>query len=212
MLLSIVAWIQRLVETGGYLGVLLVVILEGFIAPIPSQMVIPFVGFVASQGSFNIFIAILVVTVGIHLGTLPFYFIGLWGENFIQRFLRKYGRYIFLFEDDLEKGYEAFERYGSGIIFFGRFVPVIRSVISLPAGAARMNFGIFTLFTFLGSLIYASILCGAGYLLGENWEIVTVYIEKYENVVTVVLGILFVLYVIRGVTTIIKQSKESQKD
>jgi membrane protein DedA with SNARE-associated domain len=209
MINTLIDWLVQGIDSLGYLGVGLSIFLESFIALIPSQIVLPFSGFVASQGSLNIILVIIVASFGAYLGTLPFYFVGLWGDEFVNRFLKKYGKYLFISEEDLEKGYTAFEKYGHGIVFFGRFIPLVRSVISFPAGAARMKFGLFSLFTYVGSLIFASILCLSGYFLGESWHIVAVYVDKYERVVTAILLIVFLLYLWRGIK---KPSKQKEKE
>jgi membrane protein DedA with SNARE-associated domain len=213
MINSLVDWLVQAIDSLGYLGVGLAIFLESFIAPIPSQIILPFSGFVASQGSLNIVLVIIVAAFGAYLGTLPFYFVGLWGDEFVRRFLKKYGKYLFISQGDLDKGYTAFEKYGFGIVFFGRFIPLVRSVISFPAGAARMKFWVFSVFTYTGSLIFASILCLAGYFLGESWHIVAVYIEEYERVVMTVLVILLLLYIWRGIKNLSKEQKlEAQRN
>lgn len=212
MITTLVDWLVGVIDSLGYVGVLLAIFLESFIAPIPSQLILPFSGFVASQGSLNIVLVILVAGLGAYLGTLPFYFVGLWGEEFIAKFLDKYGKYLFISKDELDKGYRAFEKYGGGIVFFGRFIPIIRSVISFPAGAAKMNFWVFSVFTYAGSVIFAAVLCLAGYFLGENWPTVATYVEEYERVAIALLVILFLLYIWKGMKDIIKQSKEREKE
>lgn len=211
MINSLVDWLVQAIDSLGYLGVGLAIFLETFIAPIPSQIILPFSGFVASQGSLNIILVIVVAAFGAYLGTLPFYFVGLWGDEFVEKFLKKYGKYLFISPEDLEKGYNAFEKYGSGIVFFGRLIPIVRSVISFPAGAARMKFWVFSVFTYAGSLIFASILCTAGYLMGESWHIVVVYIEEYERIALALLIIAVLLYIWRGMRNIIKESKEREE-
>ena len=210
MINSLVDWLVSSIDSLGYIGIALAVFLESFIAPIPSQIILPFSGFLASQGSLNIVLVILIVTLSAYIGTLPFYVVGLWGEEFIMKFLRKYGKYLFISQEDLDKGYTAFAKYGYGIVFFGRLLPIIRSVISFPAGAAKMNFWKFSVFTFAGSLIFATILCTAGYLMGESWHIVVIYVEEYERVIIAIFLILFLLYIWRGMNNIIKERKAEE--
>ncbi|KUK67219.1 MAG: hypothetical protein XD87_0258 [candidate division WS6 bacterium 36_33] len=212
MINSLVDWLVQAIDSLGYLGVLIAVFLESFTAVIPSQIVLPFSGFVASQGSLNIVLVIITVVVGAYLGTLPFYFIGRWGDDFVEKFLTKYGKYIFLSNEDLEKGYKAFEKYGGGIVLFGRLIPLIRSVISFPAGVARMKFSVFSLYTVVGSLIFATVSCLAGYFMGENWPVVSSYIDQYENVVLALLSIAILIYIWRGMREVIKKSKEKEAE
>ena len=212
MINSLVDWLVTSMDQLGYFGVFLAVILETFIAPIPSQIILPFAGFLASQGSLNIILVIFVVAFASYLGTLPFYVVGWLGEEYIMKFLRKYGKYLFISNDDLDKGYSAFKKYGHGIVFFGRLLPIVRSVISFPAGAAKMKFWKFSVFTFAGSFIFAAISCTAGYLMGESWDIVVEYIEEYERIVVLILIILLLLYIWRGMNNIIKESKKMKEE
>ncbi|KUK66829.1 MAG: hypothetical protein XD87_0467 [candidate division WS6 bacterium 36_33] len=214
MINSLVDWLVQAIDSFGYLGVFISVFLESFLAVIPSQIILPFSGFVASRGSLNIVLVILTVGIGAYLGTLPFYFVGLWGEDFVQKFLKKYGKYIFISEEDLEKGNKAFEKHGEWIVFFGRFIPLIRTVISFPAGVAKMKFSTFSLYTIVGSLIFGAVSCLAGYFMGENWPVVSTYISQYENVVLSLLTIALLIYIWRGMRGVIKKSKskEAQKE
>jgi len=214
MINSLVDWLVQAIDSFGYLGVFISVFLESFLAVIPSQIILPFSGFVASRGSLNIVLVILTVGIGAYLGTLPFYFVGLWGEDFVLKFLKKYGKYIFISEEDLEKGNKAFEKHGEWIVFFGRFIPLIRTVISFPAGVAKMKFSTFSLYTIVGSLIFGAVSCLAGYFMGENWPVVSSYIAQYENVVLSLLTIALLIYIWRGMRGVIKKSKskEAQKE
>ncbi len=192
MIESIVSWLTNLIESTGYLGVGLSMFIESFFAPIPSELILPFAGFVASRSDQVLAISIIVASVCAYLGSLPFYFLGVWGEDVVNKFLDKYGKYFFIEQKDVKKGFEVFDRYGSGIIFFGRLIPVIRTVISFPAGVAKTPFIKFTVYTLLGSMIWSTLLAVAGYLLGEKWEMVSVWLSKYEDVV-IVLGVVAVV-------------------
>lgn len=208
MITSFIDWLVKIIEVLGYPGVALAMFIESFFAPIPSEIILPFSGFVASQGSLNIYVVIIVATVAAYLGTLPFYFIGLWGEDVVLKFLKKYGKYLFISQKDLDNGYKAFEKFGYGIVFLGRLIPIVRTVISFPAGASKMNFGIFSLFTLVGTLIWSSILAYTGYVMGENWKTVSVYVDEYQKVIIGVLLVIFLLYVWRGVRNLLKDSNK----
>lgn len=212
MISSLIDWLVQAIDSLGYLGVALAVFLETFIPPIPSQIIFPFSGFVASQGTLNIVFVILTASLVTYLGTLPFYLIGLWGEGAILTFLKKYGKYLFISNDDIDKAYKIFDKHGHGIIFFGRVIPIIRSVISLPAGVVKMNFWKFTLFTLAGTTLFAALLCLPGYFMGENWGVVVGYIEEYERVILALLLILFLLYIRKGVRDFIKERNSTKKD
>lgn len=199
MITSFIDWLVNIIETLGYPGVALSMFVESFFAPIPSEIILPFSGFVASGGSLNIWVVIIVATVAAYLGSLPFYIVGLLGEEKIQIFLEKYGKYLFISQKDLDTGYRVFERLGIGIVFLGRLVPIVRTVISFPAGVAKMNFPIFSIFTLLGTFIWSTILAYAGFVLGDNWSVVSEYISEYEHIILIVLVVGFVAYVARGV-------------
>ncbi|KUK75892.1 MAG: hypothetical protein XD93_1213 [candidate division WS6 bacterium 34_10] len=214
MINSLVDWLVQVIDSLGYIGVFIAVFLESFLALIPSEIILPFSGFVASRGSMNIVLVILTVGIGAYLGTLIFYFIGLWGEDFVLKFLKKYGKYIFISEEDLEKANKTFEKHGEWIVFVGRFIPLIRTVISFPAGVAKMKFSKFSLYTIVGSLMFGAALSLAGYFMGENWPVVSTYISQYENVVLSLLTIALLIYIWRGMRGVIKKSKskEAQKE
>jgi len=195
-----------MINSVGYLGVGLAMFVESFFAPIPSEIILPFSGFVASQGSLNIYIVILIATIFAYLGSLPFYLVGRWGEKSVMKFLNKYGKYLFISKVDLDKGFTAFEKYGNGIILLGRVVPIVRTVISFPAGVSKMKFILFSVYTLIGTAIWSTILAMAGYFLGSKWEIVSEYVSKYEKIIIVILIIGVVLYVVRGVVNMRKSS------
>ncbi len=206
MINSFVVWLVDIINRLGYPGVALAMFIESFFAPIPSEIILPFSGFVASQGSLNIYLVIIVATLAAYLGTLPFYFVGLWGEEHILKFLKKYGKYLFISQKDLDFGYKAFEKYGVGIVFLGRVIPIVRTVISFPAGASKMNFVKFSIFTLSGSLIWSSLLAYMGYVMGDNWKLVSVYTEEYERVILGILVIVVLLYITRGIKNLSNDS------
>jgi membrane protein DedA with SNARE-associated domain len=206
MISSFIDWLVNIIEVLGYPGVALSMFIESFFAPIPSEIILPFSGFVASSGSLNIYIVIVVASVAAYLGSLPFYFVGLLGEEKIYEFLDKYGKYLFISKADMQAGYKVFEKYGNGIVFVGRLIPIVRTVVSFPAGAAKMNFTVFSIYTILGTLIWSSLLGYGGYILGENWLAVSEYVEQYENVIIPVLVVGFLLYIARGIWNMSKTS------
>jgi len=210
MIQTLIDWLVNIIETIGYPGVMLSMFIESFFAPIPSELILPFSGFVASNGSLNIYLTIVLASVAAYLGTLPFYFIGRWGKEKVDMFFRKFGKYLFIKESDLDKGYAIFAKHGNKVVFFGRLIPIVRTIISFPAGVANMNFAIFSAYTLAGTFIWSSLLAGAGYLLGDNWDVVGNYISKYEKVI-IVIGVLFVaLFVAKGIYDLVKR-KQTKK-
>lgn len=199
MINTLIDWLVNIIETIGYPGVMLSMFIESFFAPIPSELILPFSGFVASSGALNIYITIILASVAAYLGTLPFYFIGRWGKVKVDLFLRKFGKYLFIKEEDLDKGYAIFAKHGNKMVFFGRLIPIVRTIISFPAGVADMNFLLFSIYTFGGTLIWSSILAGAGYFLGENWNVVSGYVSQYENIILLIVAIIVILFIVKGI-------------
>ncbi len=207
MISTFIDWLVNLITVIGYPGVMLSMFIESFFAPIPSEIILPFSGFVASSGALNIYLVVILASLSAYLGTLPFYLIGRWGKGKVDMFLRKYGKFLFIKEEDLDKGYDIFNKHGKKMVFFGRLIPIIRTVISFPAGVADMNFALFSLYTFGGTLIWSSILAGAGYLLGDHWDTISIYVSKYEKIILVLLVIIVVLFVARGIKNLLDKKK-----
>ena len=198
MIETLVDWLVKLIENTGYLGVGLGMFLESFFAPIPSEIILPFTGFVASSSSINVVIALIVATLAAYLGSLPFYFLGYWGEGVVNKFLEKYGKYLFISKKDVDKSFEVFDKYGNGIVLAGRLIPIIRTLISFPAGVAKMNFGLFTIFTLIGTAVWSAILIGAGYFLSDQWRVVIDWLSVYEDWVIRFCIFLVILFIGRG--------------
>lgn len=195
MIQGIVDWLENIILTVGYPGVSLAMALESFFPPIPSEALMPFVGYMSYTGELNLYITIVITTVASYVGTLPFYIIGYLGESSFENFLRKYGKYLFISDEAIDKVFGLFDRYGNKIVFFGRLVPTVRSLISFPAGVAKMKFGIFSLYSLIGSLIWSSIFILAGYFLGDGWEKAIDWISGYEKGIMILLAVCLVVYI-----------------
>lgn len=204
MIQAIIDWLVNTISILGYPGVFISVFLESFIAPIPSEIILPFSGFVASTGQMNIVLVILVATVAAYLGSLPFFLIGNWGEKPLLKFIDKYGKYFFIQKDDLDKVFNVFEKYGNGVVLLGRLIPIIRTLISFPAGVAKMNFIKFSIYTLIGSLLWNILLSYTGYLLGDHWDTVGIWVTKYEGIILVIGILVVLLYVGRGIKGILR--------
>lgn len=198
MIQTFVDWLVNVITTLGYPGVALSVFIESFFAPIPSEIILPFSGFVASTGALNIYIVIVVATFAAYLGTLPFYFIGRWGEKYVTKFLDKYGRYLFIDRDEVDWAFGLFDKHGKKIVLLGRLIPIVRSLISFPAGVAKMDFFVFSTFTLIGALLWNTLLTYSGYILADNWNVVGEFIARYENILLGVFVVIFLLYLLRG--------------
>jgi membrane protein DedA with SNARE-associated domain len=188
----------------GYVGVAAAVALETIVAPIPSEVILPMAGWKVSQSAadpsvlepltglpWNIPLAVALATVGSVVGALVGYGIGLWGG---RPLLDRYGRYVGIGSEDLDRADRWFERWGSWAVFLGRMVPLVRTFVSYPAGISRMPLGRFVLFSTLGSLPWNAALIVAGFLVGENYPQIEAAIKPYEYVIyAAVIGIVALL-------------------
>ena len=171
MLSEIADWVTRVIESLGYLGVAFLVALENVFPPIPSEVVLPFAGFVASDGDASFLGMVLAATTGSLVGAWLLYGIAAWvGPVRLRRFVERFGRWFSVSVDDLERAESWFDRHSQIAVLICRCVPLIRSLVSIPAGFRRMPFATFTLYTVLGSAIWNFGLVGAGYLLRDRWE------------------------------------------
>ena len=199
MLSSLATWVQDVIEQLGYLGVALLVVLENVFPPIPSEIVLPFAGFVAQRGSDSVVLMILAATVGSVIGALIMYWIAaIIGDERLHAFTRRFGKWVQIREADLTRAEEWFDRHAMSAVLVGRCVPLIRSVVSIPAGFRRMKLIPYIAYTFLGSLVWNIALVGAGAVLGENWERVEPVVATFQWIVIVVIlaGIARLAYVV----------------
>lgn len=176
---EILDWLAQLslniVETLGYPGVFLLMVGESMVLPIPSEAVLPPAGWLAFEGRMNLWLALVAATLGTIVGSLLSYGMGRYG---LRPFLERWGKYVFVTPHHLDLTHAFFERRGGGwAIFLSRFIPVVRHLISIPAGSARMPLAPFVIATTLGGASWNLILLVAGYKLGENWHAVTEVIE-----------------------------------
>ena len=199
MLSSLATWVQDVIEQLGYLGVALLVVAENVFPPIPSEIVLPFAGFVAQRGSESVVLMILAATVGSVGGALIMYWIAaIIGDERLHAFTRRFGKWVQIREADLTRAEEWFDRHAMSAVLVGRCVPLIRSVVSIPAGFRRMKLIPYIAYTFLGSLVWNIALVGAGAVLGENWERVEPVVATFQWIVIVVIlaGLARVAYVV----------------
>ncbi len=168
----------------GYLGIILATFIENIIAPIPSEFVFPWAGFLAAQGKLNIWLIALSGAIGSLLASLVLYYLGSkFNGPKTRQFVDKYGKYVFISLEDLEKAEGWFEKYGIWTVLIFRVIPLGRTVISVPAGFVKMNVITFSLLTFVGTFLWSLILTYAGFLLGENWDKVSKFLEEYQHIV-----------------------------
>lgn len=198
-------WAVAIMDTLGYFGVFFLVALENLIPPIPSELILPLAGFSVVRGDLNLLGVMGAATLGSIIGALLLYAIGYYiGEARVRALLRRMEATpilsIFVHEDDLDKAQRMFTRYGGAMVFFGRLVPVVRSLISIPAGFQRMSLLPFILYTALGSGIWNGLLVGAGYLLGAQWEVVREYTKYFEYGVILLIGLAILYFLFRRLT------------
>jgi len=193
---SISRWALNVINQSGYFGIFILSALESAAIPIPSEVVVPFSGFLAQQGRFSFYLVVIVATIANTVGAFVLYLISLKGGRWI---LEKYGKYVLISSHELDHADKIFFKYGSKIVFIGRILPVIRTFISIPAGVARMNFSKFILYTTLGSLPWNFILALVGFKAGENWDLLLSYFEKFNSVIIIALVLLVVWYVVRHI-------------
>lgn len=177
----------------GYSGVFFLMVLESMIFPVPSEAVMPFAGYLAYIGKFNLLLIVFIATLGSILGSLISYYIGYFGG---EKFVLKSGKYIFLNEEHLKTSEEWFNKRGQSTIFISRFIPVVRHFISIPAGTAKMDKIKFITYTFLGAFIWNYFLAYLGLKLGENWRLVSEY-SKYIDIIIILGVISLIVYIIK---------------
>ena len=183
-------WVEQALGALGYPGLIGIVFLENLFPPIPSEVVLPLAGFLSTTGVFNPFGAVAASTLGAVTGAVALYLIGAWlGEPRLRRLVVRFGRYLTVSEADFDRALTWFNRYGTATVFFAREVPLVRSLISIPAGIARMSMVRFIVFTTLGTVLWNSVLVGLGYLLGVNWPVISEVLSRYEQVVVALLAI-----------------------
>lgn len=189
----------------GYPGIFLLMILESALIPIPSEIIMPFSGFLVSNGTFDPISVVLAGTFGNLVGSILTYYLGIKAG---RAFILKYGKYILFKKSHLEFTEELFEKYGDKISFFCRLLPAVRTYISLPCGVGKANFVKFSIYTFLGSLIWNSMLTYVGILFGNNWK----NIDKYAIYLDIVAACVIVGFIIWFVVKVRRRNKNRQEN
>jgi membrane protein DedA with SNARE-associated domain len=196
----LLGFVLNVISSLGLAGIALLMLLESTLFPIPSELVMPFAGFLVSEGKLEFFQVVIAATLGSIAGSLISYYIGkIIGRTAVERI----GKYFLVKKKHLGKAHEWFEKFGSKTIFFCRFIPVIRHVISIPAGIAEMNFGKFIAYTAIGAFLWNAILTIAGMQLGKNWA----EISKYSGI----LDIVIVVAIIAGIVWILARKTRKTK-
>ena len=195
LLNAIKIWVEQIISSMGYVGLYLVMFLENVFPPIPSEVVLPLAGSLTLTGRFSIFWITVIGMLGSLTGAFLFYGLGKWlGEPRVRILMEKFGRYALLSTNDLDRSLEWFDKYDDWVIFFSRMVPIVRSLISIPAGIAAMDITKFSFFTILGTALWSFLLALGGKLLGEQWPLIAEFINTYQNIVLVVTGTAVLLF------------------
>lgn len=196
-IISILAgFIITSISTLGYTGIAAMMAIESACIPLPSEIIMPFSGYLVSQGRFSLFGTALAGAIGCVIGSILAYVVGRYGG---RSFIWKYGKYILISHHDLEMADRWFDKHGQAVVFFSRLLPVIRTFISLPAGISKMRFIPFVIYTFVGSLPWCYFLAYIGFKMGDHWDTLGVYFHRFDAVIGVVILIGVVWWIWRHI-------------
>jgi membrane protein DedA with SNARE-associated domain len=176
----------------GYSGILLTMAIESACIPLPSEIIMPFSGYLVGTGEFTMLGVTLAGAVGNVVGSIAAYYAGIWGG---RPFVERYGPYVLVSHRDLDLADRWFSKYGEAAVFFSRMLPVVRTFISLPAGIARMNFPRFVLYTFLGALPWCYFLAYVGLKMGERWEDLRQYFHGFDILIGLIIAVTVAFFV-----------------
>ncbi|MGC8834355.1 MAG: DedA family protein [Armatimonadota bacterium] len=205
LLAPILLWVKNVVAGWGYPGVALLMAIESACIPLPSEVIMPFSGFLASEGRLNLWWASVAGAVGCGIGSAVAYWVGATGG---RTFFEKYGKYFLIRKRDLDAADRWFAKYGEAAVFISRLLPVIRTFISLPAGIARMNFPRFMVYTLVGSLPWCYALALVGYKMGQHWEDIRRYFHRADLVIGIAIAAAFIFWLWHH----LKPERETQPD
>jgi membrane protein DedA with SNARE-associated domain len=190
ILAQISSFILAAISHLGYFGVFFLMALESACLTVPSEVIMPFSGYLVGVGQFSFWLVVIAGTLGNLLGSIVAYFIGYYGGRTL---IEKYGKYILISTHDLDRAENWFAKYGNISIFFSRLLPIVRTYISFPAGTCKMPFGKFCFYTVLGCLPWSIFLTYVGIKLGENWKSIEVYFRKLDWVM-IILAVSLIIY------------------
>ncbi len=185
ILMELSRFIVSMISKFGYTGILVTMAVESACIPLPSEIIMPFSGYLVTTGQFTMWGVTLAGAVGNVLGSLAAYYAGVWGG---RPFVERYGRYVLISRRDLDMADRWFAKYGEAAVFISRMLPVVRTFISLPAGIARMNVPRFALFSFVGALPWCYLLAYVGFKMGERWDQLREYFHQFDVVIGVLLA------------------------
>jgi membrane protein DedA with SNARE-associated domain len=188
----VIPFLSGLYGAVGYLGVMIAMTIESAMIPLPSELILPFAGYLVwdtsqleplTRGPWNFWVVVIVATLGNTIGSAISYWIGAWGG---RPFLERYGRYLLIRPHEIELAERFFERYGAATAFFSRLLPIVRTFISFPAGVARMPFGRFVAYSTAGAVPWSILLVWAGTQLGSRWQDIRHTLQPFDLAIAVV--------------------------
>ncbi len=169
---------------------------ESALIPIPSEVTMPFAGYLITLGKFNFYLVVLVGALANLFGSILAYGLGFYGkEAVVRKLIKNFGKWLLISEKEFDNSNKWFRKYGEKIVFFSRVLPIVRTYISLPAGVANMNFWRFSIFTFVGSLLWSYFLTYIGIILGKNWNSLEIYYRRFEFLIVAVAVLLLAYYI-----------------
>ncbi len=191
-------WVISVIEGAGYLGIALLMFAENVFPPLPSELIMPFAGFLAARGQLDPSGVVAAGAIGSVLGALPWYWAGRkLGLERLKALARRHGRWVAITPEEIDRGRALFERHGALLLVGGRLVPAVRTIVALPAGLAHLNPGAFLLWTLLGSAIWSGLLTLAGYLLESQYEKLADWLNPASTVVFAAIAAWYVVRVVR---------------
>ncbi|MDT0000196.1 DedA family protein [Listeria cossartiae subsp. cayugensis] len=187
-------WITSIMADFGYIGIFVLIMVENLFPPIPSEIILTFGGFMTTVSSLNVVMVIIVATLGSVVGAILLYKVASYfGKERLTKIVLKYGRILRLKASDIERAESFFLKYGSWAVFLCRMIPLIRSLISIPAGMTKMKMSRFLVLTTAGSLLWNTVLIGLGAMLGESWNEIVVFMDSFSTIIYSVIAILVVV-------------------
>lgn len=191
-------WVIGMIEQFGYVGIVALMLAENLFPPLPSELIMPFAGFLAARGELNPVLVVACGALGSLLGAFPWYYAGRkLGAERLKHLAERHGRWVAITPDEVDRGKDLFDKHGPLVLVLGRLVPALRTVVALPAGMARLHPVPFALWTLLGSLLWTGVLTLAGYLLESQYERLSKWLNPVSTGIFVIIAIVYVVRVVR---------------
>ena len=201
-------WITEIMNSFGYMGVFLLIMLENIFPPIPSEVILTFGGFMTTTTNMSVTGVVIASTAGSVAGAVILYAIGsILNVNRLEKIVDRWGYLLRLTKKDIHKAQSWFDKYGIWTVFFCRFIPLIRSLISIPAGMARMHFWLFFLLTTIGTMIWNIILIKVGATVGSSWHDIVNFMNVYSNIAYIILALIFIVFLVIYAKSKMKKSR-----